>query len=145
MNLEKAYAGTEIEQEGRWFKAYDVFKSSGIVDEDDPAEIKLASSGAGNLRYQWGMMREASKRGLVKKKEIHDFEALVKAAQSVVAETVILDWKGFTDVDGKEIPYSPKYMLSVFEKYPRVFLDIQDFVSEDSKFRAEVLEETIKN
>ncbi len=159
MNLEKAFgASAKAEREGFWFKAVDVFKDvPGFVDEKDPAEIKLAGAGTANPNFLRRVRKELSKGDVLKKihkgkiREISaedldsDIEASGEAERKTYAETVVLDWRGFTDASGKEIPYTPEYMASVFQKYPRIFEAIRGFVADIDNFRIESLEDDVKN
>jgi hypothetical protein len=164
MNLEKSFgAPARAERDGHWFKAVDVFKDvPGFIDADDPAEIKLAGAGMSNPNYLRKVRDELSKsdsfrkiyKGRDKKgrdKEIDsvdflaDIENTEAAERHTIAETVVLDWRGFTDASGADIPYTPEYMVTVFKQFPRLFYAIRQFVSDIDNFRIESLEDDVKN
>lgn len=164
MNLEKSFgAPARAEREGHWFKAVEVFKDvPGFIDENDPAEIKLAGVGTSNPNYQRKIRKELSKGDILRKvragkggkgKEIEidmeaiaaDIEKMESSEFATIAETVVLDWRGFTDAAGAEIPYAPEYMVSVFKQYPRIYDAIRQFVSDIDNFRIEAIEDDVKN
>lgn len=159
MNLEKSFgAPARAEREGFWFKAVDVFKDvPGFIDETDPAEIKLAGAGTSNPNFLRKVRKELSKGDVLKKihkgklREISaedldsDMEASGDAERQTYAETVVLDWRGFTDASGKDIPYTPEYMASVFRQFPRLFDAIRQFVSDLDNFRVKEREDDVKN
>ena len=158
MNLEKSFgACATAEREGHWFRAADVFKNvPGFIDPSDPAEIKLAGVGASNPAFTRQFRKELNrtsafrkmqqkKRGIDDLDALDGIEELGSAGHRAYAESVVLDWRGFTDATGAEIPYSPDYMVSVFGRFPRIFAAIENFVSDIDNFRIESLEEDIKN
>lgn len=53
----------------------------------------------------------------------------------VYLEAVILDWDGFKDVKGREIPYSPEAARAFLKQFPEVFTDIVNFASEAATFQ----------
>ncbi len=164
MNFEKAYGETSRrEAEGAWFRASEVFASSGLSDGDDVAQIKLASSGAGNPRYQrfvlgqtlarsgedrraLQMLLDGTARGSTNaERAMRALDESLGIQYRAYAETIVLDWKGFTDAAGEELPYSAEYMAQVFEKYPRAFDDIKNFVEKLENFRRDAIEDAVKN
>lgn len=158
MNLEKSFgACAAAEREGYWFKAADVFADvPGFLDPNDPAEIKLAGVGASNPAFTRQFRKELNKtaafrkmqqkkRGIDDIDDLDGIEELGSAGHRAFAESVVLDWRGFTDATGAEIPYTPEYMVSVFARFPRLFNAIQSFVSDIDNFRIETLEDDVKN
>jgi len=144
MNLKVAYGPTKKEQEGVWVPVSEVFKSA-MFDDNDPAMIKLAGSGAGNLELQKAMARGILSNPRKGNNAVPDFSELTARTYRIYAEYVVLDWKGFTDDDGTEIPYSPEVIIELFKSYPRLFEDIRAFSGDLSNFTKAAFEKAEKN
>lgn len=145
MNFEKAFGRTaKREREGAWFRACDVFVSSELSSTDDKARIKLASGGVGNPEFQKVIAKHALGRRRSNTRGV-DMVELLAATHHAYAYAVVLDWEGFTDTNGKELPYSPEFMIQVFEQYPRAFDDVRTFAEDLRNFAIEAEAEAAKN
>jgi hypothetical protein len=57
--------------------------------------------------------------------------------RKVVARAVLLDWKGVTGDDGKEIPYTPETAEKLFKELPDLLNDVVSLAMARETFQAE--------
>ena len=55
----------------------------------------------------------------------------------IVAESILIDWKGVLDEDGNEVPCNMENKINALTKYKKLFIEIIDFASEPTNFQAE--------
>lgn len=104
--LKKYKTNQDAEKNGVW------------VEVDDGVELKVARLNNDNARE---MRRKLEK-------PYRNFPTIPDHVQegilrTVVAKTVLVDWKGITDDDGEAIPYST-------EAAEKLFTDLPDFLSD---------------
>lgn len=109
MDFKEFATDTVAEVEGKWFPLKD-------------AKLKLARTGnpryREKLRVELNIHREAIDKGLL------DLELNDNVMIDVLVDTILLDWKGFTD-GGKEVPYSKQKAREYLTKYR----DFREFVA----------------
>jgi hypothetical protein len=128
MDLQKFNSDPKKEVEGVWTAL------------DETSRIKVARSG--NLRYREAFRkamlpyRQAMRAGILSEKIAE------KVMTEVLADTVLLDWEGFTD-GGKDLPYSKenaKAMLGA--EHLKDFRELVITLSENAeRFRQDDLKE----
>jgi len=59
----------------------------------------------------------------------------------IVAESILIDWKGVLDEDGNEVPCTLEKKIEALTKYKKLFIEIIDFASEATNFQAETDED----
>jgi hypothetical protein len=62
-----------------------------------------------------------------------------------LAEGVLINWKGVTDAEGNDLPFSPENALKVFKDFPDFLNDVATAVQERDFFKKEDLEADVKN
>ena len=62
----------------------------------------------------------------------------------VYLDSVILDWDGFTDDAGNDVPYSKTAAHELFTALPELFNDVVNFASDMATFQVNDAEETAK-
>lgn len=65
--------------------------------------------------------------------------------EKMIAHKIIKDWKGITDEEGKEVPYSPDAALKILQTFRDFRDDIILAASERETFRKIEAEEQAKN
>lgn len=60
--------------------------------------------------------------------------------RKVIANTVLLDWKGITDDDGKLIPYSPEKAEELLKELPDFLTDVANASMARETFQTEAVE-----
>jgi hypothetical protein len=105
------------------------------VDVDAGVEWKIARLSNEKAR--------AERRNL--EKPYRNFQNIPDSVQEdilrkVVARTVLLDWKGMTDTDGKEIPHSPAKAEELFKEFPDFLNDVVGLSVARETFQAEAAE-----
>ena len=55
----------------------------------------------------------------------------------IVAESILIDWKGVLDEDGNVVPCTMANKIAALIKYKKLFVEIIDFASEATNFQPE--------
>lgn len=66
-------------------------------------------------------------------------------ADKQIAEAIICDWKGFTDMQGQPLPYSPAAALKLIRALPDLRDEIASICLRMDNFRDEEASEIVKN
>lgn len=129
MDLYKTYGTDEdLETEGVW------------TEWTNDSKVKLGRiGGVAFNRVQRQKMRRM-RTGFRADSEMQD-----KILVEVLAETVLLDWKGFVDADGKALKYSKDAAVKVLTDLPTFRDDIVAAASDMSLFQAEDEADAEKN
>ena len=61
------------------------------------------------------------------------------------AESSLVGWRGITDPDGKDIPFSAQAAFELFQQLPDLFDAVFQAAGEIDSFRAHRIEVTAKN
>ena len=122
---------TKKSEEGRW------------VEYVPGISVLIARS---RNRKALDMMAKLGQRSL-RRIQSGSTEALDSITKQVVAHTIIRGWRGMTDDDGADIPYSPEKALEIISD-PR-YADFLEFVQTeaglDDEYRASDMEEAAGN
>jgi len=111
-------------------------------------KVKLARAGGANLSFTKAMeekTREHRKRGGAFEGESVDVELATDLMKQAFAETIILDWTGFTKKDGKPLGYSAKAAYDMLVALPDLFNELRDAASAAANFRIEDIREDVGN
>jgi len=131
MELKKTFAtDKEAELSGKWFPL------------GEGGEVKVAR--ANTTRY-----REIFRKHIEPYRTAVDMGTMSeeegeKILVEVLAEAVLLDWKGFTD-NGEEVPYSKEKAQEYMLEYPDFRTMIQSFADNMASFRAQMMEQEMGN
>ena len=124
------------ETEGFWYKV------------NKKISVKLARAGGANLSFTKAMeekTREHRKRGGAFEGNSVDVELATDLMKQAFAETIILDWKGFTTKDGKTVIYSAKVAYKLMVDLPDLFNELRDAAGEAANYRIEDIQDDVGN
>ena len=125
-----------METEGFWHKVNKKIK------------VKLARAGGANLSFTKAMeekTREHRTRGGAFEGNRVDVELATDLMKQAFAETIILDWKGFTKKDGKPLAYSAKTAYDLMVSLPDLFNELRDAAGEAANYRIEDIQDDVGN
>jgi hypothetical protein len=124
------------ETEGFWHKVNKKIK------------VKLARAGGANMSFTKAMeekTREHRKRGGAFEGENVDVELATDLMKQAFAETIILDWKGFTNKAGKTVAYTPKVAYETLVALPDLFIELRDAAGAAANYRIEDIQDDVGN
>jgi len=109
----------------------------------------LARAGGANTKFTQALEKKTrphrQRGGAFSDDNVTDVELAMSVMKEAFAETVILDWKGVTDVTGKKVAYSSASAIKLFNDLPDLFTELRDAAAKQANFRMEEIEEDIKN
>ena len=124
------------ETEGFWYKV------------NKKISVKLARAGGANLAFTKVMeekTREHRKRGGALEGDEIDVELVTDLMKQAFAETIILDWKGFTNKAGKALGYSSKAAYDMMLALPDLFNELRDAAGAAANYRIEAIQDDVGN
>lgn len=131
---------------------YDKFKTNKAAEQEgitldygDGQTIKIARAGGSNVRFEKEVQKRMRKFGLQAKHDLLEPEQMRTIFREVLAETVVLGWTGFTDEEGKTLPFSKENVVKVFTDLPDLFDDVLEQSRKASLFKESILEGEAKN
>lgn len=131
MDIEKQFATDPVlEKEGVWF------------DIGDGAHVRVAAMNNPN----WQRVMRAKFKGRERQLQLKTLsdDVATKLVIEATAETILLDWKGFTR-NGEPLPYSREAAIDVLTRHRRL-RDIVTGLSEDfESFKVSQAEDAEKN
>lgn len=110
--------------------------------------VKLARAGGANLSFTKAMeekTREHRKRGGAFEGQKVDVELATDLMKQAFAETIIMDWKGFTKKDGNPLAYSAKVAYDLMVSLPDLFVELRDAAGEAANYRIEDIQADVGN
>ncbi len=110
--------------------------------------VKLARAGGSNLAFTKAMeekTREHRKRGGALEGDRMDIELATDIMKQAFAETIILDWKGFTNKKGKTVSYTAKVAYDTMVALPDLFNELRDAAGEAANYRSEDIQDDVGN
>lgn len=116
-------------------QADDGLENEGIdLDFGHGRSIRVARSGGGNRKYRAALTEEYKKnKSLLDRGTLDDDEAGAML-RKVFARTVVLDWSGWLDSKGEEIPFTWDSCMELFKEAPEIFRIVQDESEKFSNF-----------
>lgn len=125
------------ETEGFWYKV------------NKKVSVRLARAGGANMAFTKVMeekTREHRKRGGVLEGDRVDVELMTDIMKQAFAETIILDWKGFTKkADGKPLACSSKAAYEVMLALPDLYNELREAAGEAANYRIEDIQADVGN
>lgn len=116
-----------------------------ILDYGDGVTIKIARAGGSNVRFEKAVQQKMRKFGLQAKHDLLEPEQMRSVMREVFAETVVLDWTGFTDKEGETLPLNRENIIKVFTDLPDLFDDVLEQSRKASLFKQTLLESEAGN
>ena len=104
--------------------------------------ITVARSGGGNRRYRVALTEAYKPHKAAMERNTMDDETATKMLREVFAKTVVLDWRGWKDDAGEEIPYSSDACMDLFEAAPEIFRIVQDESEKFANFAKQEVEDS---
>lgn len=130
MDIGRAFADPQKEKEGNW------------VDYREDSKVKIARVGTPNFQRVYESRLKPHRRKQRDGTLSGDVEN--KILCEVVAETILLDWEGFTN-NGKELKYSKKAAFDLLMEHIDFRNEIVELATTESSFYADYVEESEKN
>lgn len=118
---------------------------NGIILDYPGFSIKIARAGGANKRYTKVLAKRAKPLRRSIEADLLDPDQADALLIGVFAETVVLDWTGVTDAEGKELPCTKSNIVKVLTDLPDLFADIREQANKASLFRAIEREEAAGN
>ena len=106
--------------------------------------IVVMRSGVANRNYKSVMSRIFKPHQNVTGAVSMTDAAALSLIKEVYAEAVVLDWRGFVDAEGKNIPYSKNNCVDLFTASPQIFEIVQSESAKFSNFARREIEESGK-
>lgn len=127
------------------YKTSPDLEKNGVWLNYGDCKILVARAGGANKRFE--ALAKARLKNYQKAIQVGALsnQKATEIMQEIYSESVVLDWEGVTDENGKELPFSKENVLKVFKDLPDLFLDIDEQCRKISNFRQELLEEDAKN
>jgi len=126
---------------------YDIFGTDKSAEQDGiileygkGLEIRIARAGGSNTKFEKAVQQKMRKYGLQAKHDLLDNEQMREVMREVLAETVVLGWKGFTDRAGASLPFNRENCIQVFKDLPDLFDDVLEQSRKASLFKTTILE-----
>jgi len=111
--------------------------------------VKLARAGGANLAFSKAMeekTRPHRKRGGAFEGENVDVDLATDIMKQAFAETIILDWKGFTKkADGKPLAYNAKVAYEMMVALPDLYVELRDAAGAAANYRIEDIKADVGN
>jgi hypothetical protein len=128
-----------LERQGRWFDI------AGVVNDDGTKpRFKMARMGRNNPAYQSAMEKHSKELRQAVELETLTNEVAEPVMIAVFCSTVLLDWEHVQGPDGKEIKFSEKNAIKLFEDLGDLYLVLVEEAKKLSNFRAKELDEAAK-
>lgn len=117
-NLHKMFAvDTKSAEEGKWFP---------IAPGVEFKIRRMNSVAANNIRRN---LLSVYPNGMVPPDQTEEF------AVKFLAHAIVVDWKGVTDENGKEIPYSPETAHELLKEIPEIAEKVAEITQNLDNFR----------
>ncbi len=110
--------------------------------------VKMARAGGANLGFTKAMelkTRDHRKRGGAFEGDKVDVELANELMKEAFAETIILDWKGITNKEGKKVAYSPAAAIKLLQDLPDLFIELREAAGSAANFRFEEIKDDVGN
>lgn len=131
------------------FDLFDTNKNSeveGIIHRVTPEiSFTLARAGGANARYSKVLAAKMRPYTRQIADETIDIDLANDILIEVFAETVLLGWKGITDAEGNEIPFTVENAVALFKQLPDLFFDVRDHAGKMANFRAQEITDVVGN
>lgn len=116
------------------------------IEYPDGVRLLMKRAGGLNVEYRKALTEkmEPHQRTLKLGQELADCVASGLLAQAM-AETVILDWEGVTNAQGKPLPFTVENCVKVFTDLPEFFLQVRFDADNRAHFALDAQDEDAKN
>lgn len=115
------------------------------LDYGDAGEFLVARAGGANKAYEKALNRITKPHRRALEAEAIDNDKAFDLMKQAFAEAVVLDWKGVTNAEGEELPYSKDNCLWLLRELDDLFHALREDAHKASLFRAALREEAAGN
>lgn len=116
-----------------------------VLDYGDGLELRIARAGGSNVKFEKVVQLKMKKYDRLVKNDLLDPGQMREVMREVLAETVVLGWKGVTDRQGNDIPFSKEACIQLFKDLPDLFDDVLEQSRKANLFKESILEEEAGN
>ncbi len=110
--------------------------------------VKMARAGGANLAFTKAMelkTRDHRKRGGALEGDEMDIELVTEIMKEAFVETIILDWKGITNKEGKTVKFSAGAAKKLIADLPELYAELRDAAGSVANFRIEEIKNDVGN
>lgn len=107
-------------------------------------EICVLRAGGANAKFQRVFQRMIRPYQRQIKRNDLDQEISIQIMRETYLQAVIVNWRGWTDKNGDEIPYSIDSMRGLLEASPAILDDLIEVASDAANYSEEEIEEAKK-
>ena len=104
-----------------------------------PSGLKVKVASLRSPKYTMAITR--LKKEYAKDFNINDQDVINQITCKAMAETILLDWDGAEDLDGKELPYSKEIAAQFLLKYPVFREEVAQVSVSDNNYKPEDIAE----
>lgn len=115
------------------------------LDFGDGLEFQIARAGGSNVKFEKAVQSKMRKYDLQRKHDLLEPEQMRTVFSEVLAETVVLGWKGVTDRAGNELPFNRENCIQLFRDLPDLMDDVLEQSRKAALFKQSILEDEAKN
>lgn len=116
-----------------------------VLDYGDGLELRIRRAGGSNQRFEKVTQQKFRKYDRLVKNDLLETDQMREVMREVLAETVVISWKGVTDREGNELPFTKENCIQLFKDLPDLFDDVLEQSRKASLFKQTILEEEAKN
>ncbi|MCH9732827.1 MAG: hypothetical protein K0U84_24740 [Actinomycetia bacterium] len=132
--LDDYLTSEDLEKDGIWMENF-----TGGID------IKIRRAGGANRKYTHALLA-AVKPYKKRRTGLDDLDPDIsdKLLRRVYARTIVVDWRGVTGKDGKEIECTPEAVEELFKLVPELMRDVMELASSPRTFNEHQIEEAME-
>lgn len=117
-----------------------------LVEDGAPMSLGLNANGEEVILYIGQEGNEKHNAALRKRQKRlenarHDEKAMMAIRCEIIAEAILLTWKGVLDQDGAPVEPSYENRVAILKKYKKLLLDILEFSGDMSNYRPAGIQE----
>lgn len=98
--------------------------------------ITIRRAGGSNTTFKTYFASEYGKLGKDVEGKVLDNDEATNVMFDIYAKTIVMDWRGWTDAKGKEIPFSVSNCITLFKEAEEIWLTVYDNAQKLSNFRS---------
>ena len=117
----------------------------GTNEDGSPISFTVARMNRFNKKYVKALERITKPYRRQLELETLDEKLAESLFIEVFAESILIDWNGVQDEEGKTIAYSKQNAAKLLELLPELYDDLKDKATRAGTFREEAAEEDVKN
>ncbi len=108
--------------------------------------IRVLRAGGSNERYRRALEKAVRPyKYLLSQDKQLPREVNDSVMHGVYAATVVIDWGGFTDEQGSDIPFSEEAAIALFQALPELFSDVAALANRVATFQEQEVEEAMES